>query len=364
MVLGREVDQDMAEASRSTIEELENIFCLLSGEHSTLPQAEVEAILESEGHPARIQSRLSRVLRLRSTISGAEAIARRAAYTRWCCREIFVCEAEENQVLKAVGTSQFHQFLNQNESFKVEAVKIEPKALLGAKRMEGKIGRAILDSVPNARVNLERSVKTFLGVIVDKSFLLGLVIEGLGSRYASRRPHLRPFFHPSAMLPKLARCMVNLSRAKPGSIFLDAFCGTGSQLIEAALMGCTVLGSDVDPRMVRGAAQNLCSVGIEGYHLLIADAKDLPFRSFASCASDPPYGRGSSTHGMDARHIVEGFLGEVFDILALGSHVCLAFPRDGNIGDLGRGVGYEVLESHLVREHKSLTREIVVLRRP
>lgn len=339
-------------------------MCLLSGENPTLPKAEVEAILESEGHPMKVLSRSHRILRLRSTVRGGEAIARRASYTRRCCREIFSCEAEESRVLEAAKVSQFYRFLNQNETFKVEVVKIEPKVSFGAKRMEGEIGRAILDSVPHARVNLVRSTKTFLGVVNSESFLLGLVIERTDGRFSSRRPHLRPFFHPSAMPPKLSRCMVNLSRAKPSGVFLDAFCGTGSQLIEAALMGCTVLGSDIDPMMVFGAAKNLRFSGVKNYHLCVADARAIPFKSFDSCASDPPYGRGSSTHGVDAKDIVEGFLGEAFDVLASGSHVCLAFPEYSNIGELGRGAGYEVRESHLVREHKSLTREIIVLRRP
>jgi len=352
------------EAASSGIEELETVFCLLSGENPTLPQAEVEAILESEGYPMRVLSSHSRILRLSSTVCGAEAVVRRAAYTRRCCREILACEAEERQVLKTVEASQFHRFLKRGETFRVEVVRIEPEVSLGAKRMEGEIGRAILHSVSHARVDLVRSTKTFLGVVIGKLFLLGLVIERSGSGFASRRPHLRPFFHPSAMPPKLARCMVNLSRAKPGGVFLDAFCGTGSQLIEAALVGCTVLGSDVDPRMLRGASRNLHFSGVKGYHLCVADARTLPFKSFDACASDPPYGRGSSTHGVDAKDVVKGFLGDVFDILPSGGHVCLAFPEYGNIGEVGRGVGYEVRESHLVREHKSLTREVVVLRRP
>ena len=32
--------------------------------------------------------------------------------------------------------------------------------------------------------------------------------------------------------------------------------------------------------------------------------------------------------------------------------------------DMGKSVGYICVEKHLVREHKSLTREIVVLKKP
>lgn len=354
----------MSKTATSGTGELENIFCLLSGENPTLPQAEVEAILESERHPMEASLKLPRMLRFRSTLRGAEAIVRRAAYTRLCCREIFSCEAKEDQILDKARTIQFQKFLNHDETFRVEIVKIEPKASFEEKRIKEKIGQEILDSVSGARVNLVQSDKTFVGAVATKSFILGSVIEGRDSRLSSKKPHSRPFFHPSAMSTKLARCMINLSRASPGSVFLDAFCGTGSHLIEAALMGCTVLGSDIDPRMVKGTLQNLCFLELEKYHLCIADAKAVPFKSIDSCASDPPYGRGSSTHGGDALEIMKDFLENVFDVIASGSYICLAFPEYGNIGELGTDIGYKAQGSHFVREHKSLTREIVVLRRP
>ena len=342
---------------------LTTVFCLLSGEHPTLPQAEAEAILESERYPIVAPSKLSRVLQFRSTINGAEAIARRAAYTRVCCEEVFSCESDETKIFEKIRDAQFDKFLIQGETFRVELIKVEPKIPFKAK-MEEVIGRAILHSVPHAKVNLFQSDKTFLGIITEETFFFGIVMGRAYCRLPSVRPHLRPFFHPSAMRPKLARCMVNLSRAKPGSVFLDAFCGTGSNLIEAALMGCVALGSDIDPRMVCGAFLNLRFTGVREYCLCIADATTIPFISVDSCASDPPYGRSSSTHGIDAKELVEGFLGNIFDVLVSGSHVCLAFPVDQSIGELGRKMGYDVLESHKVKEHKSLTREVITFRRP
>lgn len=64
----------------------------------------------------------------------------------------------------------------------------------------------------------------------------------------------------SGMLPpKLARMMANLSGKEPTkSSLLDPFCGSGTVLMEAALMGFTrVVGSDISPKAVADTKTNI-----------------------------------------------------------------------------------------------------------
>src|SRR3989344_6013764 len=64
----------------------------------------------------------------------------------------------------------------------------------------------------------------------------------------------------SGMLPpKLARLMVNLSGVQPeGSAILDPFCGSGTILMEAALMGSkAVIGSDISKKAVADTGRNM-----------------------------------------------------------------------------------------------------------
>ncbi|MBM5789609.1 methyltransferase domain-containing protein [Candidatus Parcubacteria bacterium] len=64
----------------------------------------------------------------------------------------------------------------------------------------------------------------------------------------------------SGMLPpKLARMMVNLSGADPkGQTLLDPFCGSGTILAEAMLMGFhTLIGSDISQKAIDDTKQNL-----------------------------------------------------------------------------------------------------------
>ncbi len=58
--------------------------------------------------------------------------------------------------------------------------------------------------------------------------------------------------------PKLAQILINLCGDLPeGSRLLDPFCGTGVVLQEAALIGYTPYGSDLEPRMVDYTRKNL-----------------------------------------------------------------------------------------------------------
>ncbi len=57
--------------------------------------------------------------------------------------------------------------------------------------------------------------------------------------------------------PKLAQTMLNLAQVRSTQRVLDPFCGTGVVLQEAALMGCSVYGTDINQRMIDYSRTNL-----------------------------------------------------------------------------------------------------------
>lgn len=57
--------------------------------------------------------------------------------------------------------------------------------------------------------------------------------------------------------PKLAQMMLHLAQVTPDEVVLDPFCGTGVVLQEAALMGCKVHGTDVEPKMIDFSRTNM-----------------------------------------------------------------------------------------------------------
>jgi len=60
-----------------------------------------------------------------------------------------------------------------------------------------------------------------------------------------------------ALPPRLAKIMVNLASCTAGKLLLDPFCGVGTVLQEALLVGARVVGVDINPWCVKAAIVNL-----------------------------------------------------------------------------------------------------------
>lgn len=97
--------------------------------------------------------------------------------------------------------------------------------------------------------------------------------------------------------PKLARIITNLATGgKTGLTLADPFCGTGTVLMEAMMVGCNVLGGDTNPDAITGAKSNLewilSTPGLtpKTYDLKIVDAThfDEVFPS-CDCIATEPY---------------------------------------------------------------------------
>jgi len=339
------------------------LFFLLSGEHKTLPFAELKAILETEDIPYKELQTLSQVLRLNTTVDAVEPVRGRAALTRICCQELFYCQASFAEIVRAMQSVSLDNFLQQSESFVVRVRRVgEAARNLISMDLERKLGELVLNKVKGAKVNIKQPKKTFFGTLTDSSFLFGLKLAEIApTPFMQRRPRKRPFFHPSAMPAKLARCMVNLAMPKRGDLVLDPFCGTGSFLIEAGLLGCRVLGFDAKRRMVRGSSRNLRFFNVEFEGLGVADAKHLPLMKFDCIVTDPPYGRSASTLGYTTRQIIQDFLVMSGDRVAKGQRICTAAPKTVHISEIAETLGFKHVQSHFVYVHRSLTREIVVL---
>lgn len=100
-----------------------------------------------------------------------------------------------------------------------------------------------------------------LVLLVDKEkIVIGHTVCVQPFRDLERRDFPRPARDAkSGMLPpKLARMMVNLAAAPRDGVLFDPFCGSGTILGEAMLLGYTrLMGSDLDPIAVRNTNRNL-----------------------------------------------------------------------------------------------------------
>jgi tRNA (guanine10-N2)-dimethyltransferase len=339
------------------------LFFLLSGENESLPAAEVKAILETEGYSYANAEEFDQVLLLDTEVGSVQAVQVRSAYTRVCVLELFVSKANLTDIAKAAAETDFKAVLKEGESFavRINRIKNYADAALNTMVLEGKLGKQILNATKGTKVSLKNPDKTFLGIITSEKLVLGLKLTDITSKtFSERRPRKKPFFHPSAMPSKMARCMVNLAHGKTEGLVLDPFCGTGTSLIEATYIGCRAVGVDAQKRMVMGCRKNLRYFNISPEGLIWADARQLPLTKVDCVVTDPPYGRSASTLKSTTKQLVQDVLASTYALLGVGQRICIASPKTLGVKAIGAALGYRHVESHFAYVHRTLTREIAV----
>jgi len=356
----------MTSVTESTHDSLKSckLFFILSGEHESLPQAEVEAILESEGVPYTPVSRSYRLLTLESQEQALKVVSDRSLMFDSCGVVLGECEAEENEIRRLVRSQPIENLLGGLESFAVRSARMgQSRTHVRRVDLERDVGGLVKEMAPQIKVHLTNPDATLMCLLHGRTFVLGLSgFRKPSGLIAPRLPRKRPVFHPSTMPPKIARCMVNLARARPGGIFADPFSGVGGISLEAATIGCNVVALDADLRMTWGVRRNLRHFGRDPLGLVNGDARMMPLHSIDAIATDPPYGRGSSTMGLKTTHLVREFLLNARNALQTNCHLCISSPEQVEVERYAQDAGFEVREKHFARVHRSLTRQFVVLR--
>lgn len=177
--------------------------------------------------------------------------------------------------------------------------------------------------------------------------------------FDGRRPRGRPFWRSTALGVRRARCLVNLSGVRPGGSLLDPFCGTGSILIEAALLGVGAFGSEIDATVCAGAARNLGHAGLRA-ELRHQDAREWRGARprFDAIVTDLPYGHSASLVGEGRGELYGTFFEVAADVLADRGRMVL-MCRQGTLPLPFPGL--VVLHRFHEVVHGSLTREVLVL---
>ena len=338
------------------------IFFLFSGEFESLSFAELKAILEVEGYAYTVTEKLDLTARIEADVESVTQVVRRSGYTRVCALELFTCPASNIEITEAAKAVDFKTFLGEGETFEVRIRRIKEYSTKDATMaLESLLGKLILQNVKHAKVNLTKPDKTFFGILTNGKLVFGLKLAEIQPKpFVERRPRKKPFFHPSAMNSKLARCMINLAHAKENAYLLDPFCGTGTTMIEATLIGVRAIGIDVQRRMAEGAKRNMKHFSLNAEAIVIADARKLPLTHISCIVTDPPYGRSATTLKSNTKAIVKGILTSARGLLGKGQRICIASPKTIGISAVGTQLGYKHLESHFAYVHRTLTREVAV----
>lgn len=340
-------------------------FFLLSGENPTLAYGELcslHNILSHKERPSLLDQRIA-LSNLQPDKIGK--LMQRAAYTK--LSGIAMAWGESNELMNAINeaTTDLASLGIYGRSFRCRVFRLGGVDI-DSMEIEKRLASSLLaqDEI-GLKLNLTNPDIIFSIIVSPNAFVIGLVKNVLsGKEFNERRAGRRPFTIPSALQPKLSRCMVNLAVKGMNDKILDPFAGTGSILIEAALMGHISVGLEIKGWICRGALANLSTYIPSCENIIQADARKAPLRAeFDAIVTDPPYGRSSTIPGKSFTDLINNFLSEVDYLLAKDGKIVMAYPRDSRITDIVYEYGFNLLESYSVYVHKSLTREIVVLQR-
>jgi len=344
----------------------------LSREHETLPKSEVFACLHalSVSYVEKVFSDGILVVDTQLSHEALDTLSRRLGMTH-CIYEVKGwSKPEEREILAVVKNADIDNIMEQGLTFAVR-VKAKSKKLL-ERDLERKAGEIIRRK--GYKVNLTNPSKAFVLLITKQTCFFCLLLHSADKKqFGARKPHLRPFFSPGVIKPKIARALVNLSSIKGGGIFLDPFCGTGGILIEAGLIGATLVGIDMQAKMVRGAEKNLRIYELKA-NLIVGDSSKMALRdnSVDAVVTDLPYGRSSlvsrsgyflaesRTWFLERLH--RDALNEVHRVLKTRGRAVIV-SNSSSLYSFSHEFHFRVLENHKYRVHKSLSRYIAILER-
>ncbi len=340
------------------------IFIVLSGEHASLPGAEIDSILASEGYQSKLLAKHDDVVIIESAEEIYPLLKQRSSMTIAAGRLLFVSRPSERAIIKR--TSRAGSSLLGRNSLCVRVKRFRgAHPELSRSKLERDLGRVLIGSArQRVRVDLRHPDASLLGVITSDAFVFGeLKVKVDRGAFDKRRPRTRPFFKPGVLEPRVARVFVNLSRLNSSKLFYDPFVGTGGFLVEACMVARYAMGSDADLRMVKGAKSNLEHYNFANFDLFLADAAHIPLRRLEFLSFDPPYGRATSTRRRLTEELILSSLREISRIIAKAGYVVLAFPSQLDVESKLPYSWFSVVERHSMRVHRSLTRSILVLRR-
>lgn len=207
---------------------------------------------------------------------------------------------------------------------------------------------------------------------IKKAYFNGRKIwEVHKGRFLDREPMKKPAFHPTTLKPKLARALANLARAKKGKLLLDSFCGTGSILIEAAILGVKVVGIDFDEKMLYLAKKNLDfykkKYKYRNYKLINGDATQLEKifskNSIDAIATDLPYGRSSRASLKNLEDLYKQFLLSAYEVLKNKKYLAFFYPNHINAKKLINKRNWKLISEGELYVHGGLTRKLLVLQK-
>ncbi len=323
----------------------------LSGEHPSLPKAEVLATIEAEVRtpspategPGYVISRLS--------AEEMERVAERLALTHRVGAYHGSCNLDD--------LATFASSLELPEGS--ISVRVKRYRGRGEPEQTNLIARKVGEVISEQRkIDLRTPDFKLRLLLTDEVHFFFEEKEIDRDQYETRHVRSRPYFSPISLHPRYARALVNLTRVRRGQTLLDPFCGTGGILLEASLVGAKSLGSDISPEMIDGCAENLRHFNVAFERLEVADIGELDdvFGTVDAVATDPPYGRSASTKKEPVIALHERAMENIAEVLSSAAWAGVVLPKM-----VRYPTSLSLEDRHSQKVHRSLTREYCLFKR-
>ena len=332
-------------------DECMNTYIFILGRNAELSKAEIQAVFFSHG----IKTEKSRYLILTGdAIDCQKAMSRLGGCIKigeWLA-DGFTARIIAEDILKTAPEKRAIFGISDYADSNMKAGGQKTKKAIISLGME--IKKIIKDSGISTRFVTSRE-PVLSSVVVQKNKCQEYIIAD-GSVYRtcavqdfedySFRDYSRPRSDSkSGMLPpKLAKIMINLSGADPDDIILDPFCGSGTILQEALVMGYkNIIGSDSSNKAVEDSKMNIEWLGkhynfhVGSCKIIRADVRALsefvtkadvvvtePYLGPAQKGNESAFGISAIRQELDALY-VESFH-EFAKILEKGAKVVFVFP--------------------------------------
>jgi tRNA G10 N-methylase Trm11 len=126
------------------------------------------------------------------------------------------------------------------------------------RRIEGRLNIALWPKTIAKNSLLTPPNAEILAIFSEERLYIARTRIVYDSMLQQYRDESRPFVSAEiSTSPKICRTLLTLAGARPGDTVLDPFCGTGTLLMEAAMLGMKCIGVDIDGDQVQGARSNL-----------------------------------------------------------------------------------------------------------
>ncbi len=247
-------------------------------------------------------------------------------------------------------------------------------------------GQAVIDSYlasrsVRLRVNLDEPDVIVRVELIDSTLLVG--IDTTGDEGLHKRGY-RVYQHPAPLNATIAASMVRLSGWKCSEVLVDPMCGSGTILVEAAMMAGnvppgkfrdefaftrifgdelleevkgyrenlevstpTLIGIERFEKHIRGAKQILEFTGFDFVKLMKGDATRLDEFLDAGgvdvLITNPPYGLRIGKKGI-IQDLYSGFLNSASRVLKDGGRIVMITPEKELVRSLAESAGYSVEE--------------------